>query len=72
MIEVISEPGGDSEGSKLDLDWEVIDYSEKSIDFKLSYKNPLEVSQNDVPDLVKVRLNLSNFTDEYGQPMADG
>ena len=25
-----------------------------------------------MPDIVKVILNLSRFTDEFGQPMADG
>lgn len=70
LIEILSEPG--EESSQLDLDWEIIEFSEKGLDFKLVYKNPLEVSQNDEPDTIRVRLNLGNFTDEYGQPMADG
>ena len=41
------------------------------IDFKLAYNDPLEVSQNDEPDSVKVLLDLSQFTDEYGQSMAN-
>ena len=54
------------------IDWEIISIGEKSIDFKLLFSNPLEVSQGELPDKVKVRLNLSQFTDEYGQPLADG
>ena len=50
----------------LELDWNITEFSEKMIDFKLIYVNPLEVSQNEVPDKIKVLINLSNFTDEYG------
>ena len=72
MIEILSEPGFDSIADLLNLDWEITEFTEKGIDFKLIYVNPLEVSQNEKPDVVKVMLNLSRFTDEYGQPMADG
>ena len=72
LIEILSEPGIDSIADMLNLDWEITEFTEKGIDFKLYYVNPLEVSQNDEPDIVKVKLNLSQFTDEYGQPMEDG
>lgn len=68
----MSEPGEDSSADKLRLDWEITEFTEKGIDFKIIYVDPLEVSQNDEPDIVKVKLNMSNFTDEYGQPMEDG
>ena len=66
LIEILSEPGEDSISDMLNLDWEITEFSEKGIDFKIIYKDPLEVSQNDEPDIVKVKLNLSQFTDEYG------
>lgn len=66
MIEIVSEAGEDSSADKLDLDWEITEFSESSIDLKLIYKQPLEVSQNEEPDIVKVKMNLSQFTDEFG------
>ena len=50
----------------LGLDWEMTSANEEGISFKLIYTDPLEVSQNETPDKVKVLLNLSEFTDEYG------
>ena len=50
----------------LHLDWELTKADETGLDFRLKYKEPLEVSQNETPDLVKVTLNLNQFTDEYG------
>lgn len=72
LIEIISKPGEDSDLDKLGLNWEITGFTEKSLDIKLVYVNPLEVSQNDMPDVVKVIVNLSRFTDEFGQSMADG
>ena len=54
------------------IDWEITSISEKNINFKLIFSEPLEVSQGVIPDKVKVKLNLSQFTDEYGQLLADG
>ena len=34
--------------------------------------NPLEVSQNDEPDKIKVILNIDQITDEYGQSLPNG
>ena len=53
------------------LDWELIDASGEGLDFKLKYTNPLEVSQGDLPDKVKLRLNLDQFIDEFGQSLAN-
>ena len=72
LIEIIPESGDTESTVSQAIDWEITSVGEKNIDFKLVYSKPLEVSQGAVPDKVKVRLNLSQFTDEYGQPMADG
>ena len=66
MIEIQSLAGEDSDSDLLGLDWEMTEASKESISFKLIYTDPLEVSQNDSPDKLKVLLNLSEFTDEYG------
>ena len=44
MIEIISEPGEESNADKLGLNWVVTAFTEKSIEFKIIYENPLEVS----------------------------
>lgn len=44
LIEILSKPGEDSDAGNLDLDWEIITVTETSIDFKIIYKDPLEVS----------------------------
>ena len=72
LIEILSEPGVDSNPNLMNLDWEINGFTDSSLDFKLIYKNPLEISQGNEPDIVKIVLNLSRFTDEYGQPMANG
>ena len=66
VIEIQSIAGADSDASKLKLDWEITGFSESGLDFKLVFADPLDVSQNDEPDTVKVKLNLTQFTDEYG------
>ena len=55
-----------SDSANQNLDWELIDATENGIEFKLVYKEPLEVSQGETPDKLKLRLNLEQFTDEYG------
>ena len=72
MIEILSVAGEDSSADMLGLDWEILSFSPLGLDFKLFYTDPLEISQNAEPDIAKVVLNLSQFTDEYGQAMADG
>ena len=66
LIEIQSVAGEDSNVDQLGLDWKVTEVNEHGMDFKLAYADPLEVSQNDQPDKVKVRFNLGQFTDEYG------
>ena len=56
----------DSDSANQNLDWELIDATEYGIEFKLVYKEPLEVSQGEIPDKLKLRFNLEQFTDEYG------
>ena len=58
LIILKSAAGGDSDPEKLGLDWELVDSGGEGFNFKLIYTNPLEVSQNDVPDKVKIILNL--------------
>ena len=66
LIEISSIPGIETVVDVLNLDWEIKEVNEDGIDFKLKYKDPLEVSQNEEPDKVLVTLNLASFTDEYG------
>ena len=72
LIEIIPEAGDTDNELTQRIDWEVTKVSEKDIEFKLVFSEPLEVSQGAEPDKVKIRLNLSQFTDEYGQIMTDG
>ena len=58
LIEIQSIAGEDSNADKLKLDWEITDFSEDGLDFKIIYADPYEVSQGDEPDTVKVKLNL--------------
>ena len=66
LIEISSIPGIETVVDVLNLDWEINEVNEDGIDFKLKYKDPLEVSQNEESDKVLVTLNLASFTDEYG------
>ena len=66
MVEILSVAGSDSDVDKLNLEWNITEFSEKGIDFKLVYVDPLEVSQNEEPDIALVKLNLGQFTDVYG------
>ena len=66
LIEISSIPGIETVVDVLNLDWEIKEVNEDGIDFKLKYKDPLEVSQNEESDKVLVTLNLASFTDEYG------
>ena len=59
VIEIQPVAGSDSDASQLELDWEITDFSESGLDFKLVFADPLAVSQNDEPDTVKVKLNLN-------------
>ena len=63
--------GEGSNSSLIGFDWELTESGEDGLGFKLIYTDPLEISQNETPDQVKVLLNLSNFTDEYGQSLGN-
>ena len=56
MLESAS--GLDSDPALLGLVWELVDAVGSGFQFKLKYMNPLEVSQNDEPDKIKVILNI--------------
>ena len=71
IISIESQPGEDSDQDLLDLDWELKAADEAGVEFKLIFNQPLEVSQNDQPDKVKVMLNLDSYTDEFGQSMGN-
>ena len=52
-------PGLGSDPAKLELtDWELTDITEFGFSFKFFYKDPIEISQNDTPDMIKVRFNV--------------
>ena len=44
LIEISSIPGIETIVDVLNLDWEINEVNEDGIDFKLKYKDPLEVS----------------------------
>ena len=52
LIKIESEAGSESNAAFLNLDWELTKADETGLDFKLKYKEPLEVSQNEIPDKV--------------------
>ena len=57
--------------NEIGFDWEVSDVSDQAIDIKFTFKNPLAVSQETKPDQIICMLNLSSFTDNFGQPLRD-
>ena len=71
LIEIQSIAGEGSDSDLIGLDWTLSEAGEEALSFKLIYTDPLEVSQNETPDKVKVLLNLSEFTDEYGQTLGN-
>ena len=53
--------------SWLGYEWTVLNVDEKGLSLKLIFQYPLEVSQNNNdPEIVKIRLDFEDFTDEYG------
>ena len=72
MIEIVTKPGEGSDPEKLGLDWELTSVSDSGFGFKLKFKEPLEISQNDTPDKVKVKFNLDQIKDIYGQSLGNG
>ena len=58
LMELESVLTQESDLVNLNLDWELIDANEGGIEFNLLYKEPLEISQGEAPDKLKVRLNL--------------
>ena len=72
LILLESASGLDSDPALLGLVWELVDAVGSGFQFKLKYMNPLEVSQNDEPDKIKVILNIDQITDEYGQSLPNG
>ena len=44
LIEITSIPGQDSNVDLLNLDWEITEANEEGLNFKLKYKDPLEIS----------------------------
>ena len=72
IIEILSVAGiDDDQVAKLGLDWVMKGFSAAGLEFEVFYSNPLEVSQGDAPDIATVRLNMGQFTDEFGQAMAN-
>ena len=47
-------------------DWVIKSFDEHKLDLKVTYENPIAVSQNDQPDRIIVKLYLSDIKDEYG------
>ena len=52
-------PGYDSNPDSLEVDWEIVNADGGGLEFKLKYKNPIEISQNDQPDKIKAKFYLS-------------
>lgn len=53
------------------LDWTVTSLTSRDMSVKMSYKDPLAVSQGYIPHQMMAFLNFSNFTDSKGVPMPD-
>lgn len=46
------------------MTWEVIAVEKQSIDLKVAFEQPIQVSQQNQPDRFKVQVNLDFFVDE--------
>ena len=57
FIQIIGIP--DVDADDLGLEWEIIQANGDGIDIKLSFTNPINVSQGDSADFVFVLLNLA-------------
>ena len=44
-------------------DWELIDFDQDGMVLKLKFRDPLDVSQRDRPDLLLLQLDLSEYKD---------
>ena len=51
----------------IDLTWNVIDWTPSQIDFSLNFTYPVNVSQNDEPDLLMMMLNIHDYTTNSGK-----
>ena len=59
LLDLKSEPGEESDPEKLQLtDWVLTEVSDYGFSFKLYYREPIEISQNETPDKIKVKFNI--------------
>ena len=49
--------------------WELISLSEDGLEIKLDFNDPIKISGGDVPDILFMQLDLSEFEDADGNKM---
>lgn len=62
-------PGVESDPSKLGFSWIVTDVSPELIELQISFADPLQISQNEEPDYLSVKVNMDYFVDENNLPL---
>ena len=50
-------------------DWDISAFDSYGFDFNLNFEDPIEVSQNDRPDMVFIQLSLGEFKDVAGRSL---
>ena len=49
--------------------WDLLSLDAYGFELQLNFTNPLFISADDVPDLLLIQLDLSDFEDENGQSL---
>ena len=76
MIQVFAvkqeeEEEDESGGSELLSDWELVSLENDEMELKLVFKDALGISQGDIPDLLLIQLELSEFKDDNNNQLPD-
>ena len=59
LLELSSEPGIGSDPDLLKLTgWELTEVTDTGFGIRFYYKEPIEISQNETPDKIKIRFNV--------------
>ena len=52
-------------------DWDLISLQSSGLEIQLYLANPIEISQDDLPDVLFVQLEFSDFKDDEGQGLPE-
>ena len=67
MIQIIAKSLEETESNNTDrsllLDHEIISVDSDAIEIKLTFNDPLQISEGDEPDLLFIQLELDEFKD---------